>query len=161
MCKIPTSPFLVQKGRYEGHAIETLIFHEPAVVFDLLKKGSKELNDHIDSLFKIGEDLPTVPFCSCGQHRVKHFTIKDEKIRYDLMSCHQDECVGELIQKIGHGAIYPIKLSTLNLFRNDAKQQGKVGIFLKNVLGIGRYARPDDILGKIVENHSAKLALSA
>lgn len=157
MCEVPAKPFFLQEGKYKGHAVETLIFHNPAVVVGLSKNGPRELSRHIDSLFKFGENLSTLPFCFCGQHRVKNFTIKDGLICYDLMSCDQTNCVDELIQKIGHGGIYPIKLSTLNLFRNDVKQQEKVGVFLKNILGLSRNASPEMILSKITGGYSVNL----
>jgi hypothetical protein len=164
MCKVPDSPFILPDGKFAGLALESLIFTNPAGVV-LLSKKNLALNQHLNFLFKAGENLPTIPYCSCGKNKVKHFIMDSGKPRYDLICCDDNECINNLIMhKVNFTdsdkILWPIRLSTL-LSLKDQEEQKAAARFMKNVLGLSRRATSEDILELLSGHYKQAIALAA
>ncbi|MFA5155452.1 MAG: hypothetical protein WC453_03375 [Patescibacteria group bacterium] len=164
--EIPEQPYFLSSGRYEGQAVETLIFQDPAAAISLLRSPDCALVSHLNFLFSAGENLPTIPYCFCGRHKVVQFTIKNGKARYDMMCCADFHCSTKLINRTHaannhdeQGIIYPISLRTLCLLSNRPPEQQQAAKFMKNIIGLSRHANPKQILALFADHYQNSISI--
>lgn len=147
MCNIPVRPFKLTGELF----VEKLIFLDPAFLLKNTKKENQDLTNHMDFIFKAGSSLPVIPVCPfCHTRKVANFVWSNHP-HYDLMSC--DFCLEKLEAKanINNSVILPIKLSTINILKED--EMNKIGVFFKNLMGISNHATPQDILDIFVSHY--------
>jgi hypothetical protein len=124
-------------------AIDAAIFEKPSIVLGLLKKGNIIPSEHQKFLCVAGEILEPIPFCSfCHERKVKLFMAPERKPSYELMSCANEECEQQLIAKHPGEVLYPVKLSSLHLFKEE--EQPVVARFIGNLIGLPKDPTPED-----------------
>lgn len=161
-------PYAFQSGRYKGRPVEEIIFEDPNFVGILLDhrerdKPANALHEHLDVLL---DSFPkTSCMCPvCHRRAVKYFLfLNNETVSSNLICCEDPNCQAVLRRNHPNDYLFPIKLSSLFIFKKHKTLRGKVISLFKKIIGLRGKPKADQVFdifcGKLISKRPLQLQI--